>query len=142
MEATYLWPHWLSGSHQPRCGDDAPPGPYYTSPITAAHFSANGSSQPATDMLVVPWTMRVRAIIIVPLYMDNLYRPCYYSSSPRSRQAACPTVALRKESDTVPRAEVGALQSAARLHGTAALLSLLVLTGWGAVALARWRFVE
>ena len=30
----------------------------------------------------------VRAIITVPLYVKNLYRPCYSSCSPRSRQAA------------------------------------------------------
>ena len=31
------------------------------------------------------WRHRVRAIIIVPLYMDHPYRLCYSSSSPRSR---------------------------------------------------------
>jgi hypothetical protein len=30
---------------------------------------------------------QVCAIMIVPLYMENVYRPCYCSHSPRSRQA-------------------------------------------------------
>jgi U2-associated protein SR140 len=71
---------------------------------TPAGLGPAGSQQPAlhapripthapsiTIVVKPPETMDimlVRAIIIAPLYMENLYRPCYYSSSPRSCQAA------------------------------------------------------
>jgi hypothetical protein len=60
MEVTYLWPPWLSGSYHPR--------------LELRPLKMSALSKRARE---------VRAIITVPLYMENLYRPRYYSSSPR-----------------------------------------------------------
>ena len=64
------------GAYQTANADDGEKGP-------GNEYYAGGSQ---SGQAIIDPTEKVRAIMIVPLYMENLYRPCYSSSSPRSRQ--------------------------------------------------------
>eukprot|EP01047_Picozoa_sp_COSAG01_P055815 COSAG01_NODE_6257_length_3768_cov_2.796947_1_plen_141_part_10 len=85
-----------------------------TGNVTIHHWYPNGSVTFSASAVIVQWPMR----------------------------GACPSFPLHVERDIFARAELGPILAALRSHGISALLCVLIICGWLAVAVLDRRGVD